>query len=311
MMRLVGVLGFFLGWSLTSALVAASPPAATAQAQEVDLSGDWRVTFDGFLSGTCVARFDQTGTALTVDAVCDALGNGSFQGTVDIHAGIFALEGDLPLVPTVSVEATLLEGAQRFAGTWSVDDIMMEGTLQGERIEVAGAPETALARSWVLEFIGATGDQCQGTAQADGDGVTLDLSCNSTGSGTLRGRLAGEQLLLEGAALGRPVTLSAAVALGGGAFAGSWRAQDGSTEGVVLGVAAAESGRSVPSLTGRWSGTIQAGVFQVSCAAGIEETGSSLLMVTSCTPVGPSGVLQGSVDPATGCSLYDAKGGTL
>ena len=205
--------------AVAAAVVLLAALSGRAEAQ-IDLSGDWNITFDGAISGSCTAAIVQTGTELFVALDC-GIGSGIGHGSIDPVTRSFDLSG--PLVFGVVLSGTASEDGNSISGTWDTGSLGFSGTFAGNR-----ASETPslidLTGEWPILLFGDRSAPCVLSIQQSGAEVSATMECEGLESGAFDGTsnpLTGT-FSINGPLGGLLIFLSGAVSEDGQSIEGTW-----------------------------------------------------------------------------------------
>lgn len=126
---------------------------------QIDISGQWAISFTGDFSGSCEAAFFQTGADLEVVARCSIVGEGELTGTIDPDTGAVSLAGNLGGF-AVELTATASTDGDTLTGTWNAGGL--DGTFTGTRTSTTPGPlstplPTATSTGFGLPLTGGAG----------------------------------------------------------------------------------------------------------------------------------------------------------
>ena len=154
-------------------------------AAQVDISGEWNVTFSGDISTfeSCPSVISQSGNSVTISMACaPPLDSGSFSGTIDPSTGSLDLTGFLSgfewsLTGTASPQRDLISAA------WSIDIVPAFGQMTGTRKLPPPPPPTALGGSAELPDIAEAPLETAGPTAGAFAGIAVAITMGALAAG--------------------------------------------------------------------------------------------------------------------------------
>ena len=174
--------GLLIAVAAAVVLFAALSGRAAAQ---IDISGDWSITIDGAISGTCTAAIVQTGTEIFLAIDC-GFGSGNLRGSIDPANGNLDLSGSIVL--GVVLIGTASEDGNSISGTWDTGSLGFSGTFTGSR--TSETPSLIdLTGEWPILLFGDRSAPCVLSIQQSLSEVSATMECQGLESGAFDGTI--------------------------------------------------------------------------------------------------------------------------